>query len=79
MGMLIGIAIIAIVAIAAIVMLSISPQPKEETVKIGILTPLTGSLAEYGYNAKRGIELAAGEINKNGGINGKQIQLFFED
>lgn len=45
------------------------------TIKIGAMGPLTGSLAIYGVTATNGTKLAIDEINKNGGILGKQIEL----
>ena len=52
-------------------------KPKE--IKIGALLPLTGSAAKYGENAKRGIDLAVDEINSEGGIKGRKIQIVYED
>lgn len=46
-----------------------------ETIKIGAMGPLTGALAIYGVSATNGTKLAIEEINKNGGILGKQIEL----
>ena len=46
-----------------------------ETIKIGALGPLTGSVAIYGISATNGLKLAVDEINANGGILGKQIEL----
>ena len=53
--------------------------PETTTVKIGGLAPLTGSLAIYGLTTTNGAELAAKEINANGGINGKQIDYIVLD
>ncbi|MBI5905041.1 MAG: ABC transporter substrate-binding protein [Deltaproteobacteria bacterium] len=50
-----------------------------ETVKVGILLPLTGSQAKFGEIEKRSFEMAAEEINAKGGVNGKKIELLFED
>lgn len=52
-------------------------QPEE--IKIGAIMPLTGDYATYGIAIKRGIELAVEEINNNRGINGKILDLIFED
>jgi branched-chain amino acid transport system substrate-binding protein len=50
-----------------------------ETVKVGVLLPLTGSQAKFGEIEKRSYEMAAEEINGKGGVNGKKIELLFED
>lgn len=53
----------------------------EETgpVKIGWLGPLTGDASPIGEGARIAAEIAAEEINANGGINGRMIELSFED
>ncbi len=51
----------------------------EETIKIGGLGPLTGPLAIYGVTATNGSKLAFEEINKNGGILGKQVEFVLFD
>jgi branched-chain amino acid transport system substrate-binding protein len=48
-------------------------------IKVGVLLPLTGSQAKFGEIEKRSYEMAAGEINAKGGVNGKKIELLFED
>ncbi len=51
----------------------------EDTIKIGMIYPVTGGAAAFGIPAKQGVELAVKEINEKGGINGKQIELIFQD
>jgi branched-chain amino acid transport system substrate-binding protein len=41
--------------------------------KVGIMVPTTGSEANYGKDMENAINLAAGEINKAGGVLGMQI------
>lgn len=50
-----------------------------DTVKVGVFVDLTGQTSSFGQSTKNGIELAVEEINKAGGVNGKQIQLIVED
>ena len=50
-----------------------------ETIKIGCLAPLTGEVSTYGIATANGIKLGVEEINKNGGIGGKQIELMIQD
>src|SRR3972149_2742349 len=47
--------------------------------KGGGVLPLAGSQAEVGESEKRSYEMAAEEINAKGGVNGKKIELLFED
>lgn len=56
-----------------------SETQKEPTVKIGFMGPLTADLPEWGESAKNGALLAIEEINNEGGINGKKIELIIED
>jgi branched-chain amino acid transport system substrate-binding protein len=49
------------------------------TVKIGLNYELSGGAATYGQGLVSGIELAVEEINKNGGVLGKQIELVKTD
>jgi len=50
-----------------------------DTIKVGVLLPLTGSQAKFGEIEKRSYEMAAEEINAKGGIKGMKIELLFED
>ncbi|MFQ5621310.1 MAG: ABC transporter substrate-binding protein, partial [Candidatus Nanoarchaeia archaeon] len=50
-----------------------------ETVKIGVVAPLSGPLGFYGSDMVKGAEFALAEINADGGINGKHVELIFED
>jgi len=54
-------------------------KKKEEVIKIGAILPLTGSAAQWGIPPKNGALLALEEINKNGGIDGKKIELKIRD
>jgi len=47
--------------------------------KIGVVTPLSGTYAALGQQVKWGIELATKEINDAGGIMGRKVELLFED
>ena len=50
-----------------------------ETIKLGGVGPLTGGYANYGLSVQHGAELAAKEINAAGGVNGKQLEVSFQD
>lgn len=56
-----------------------SKAEDEKIIKIGAIGPLTGKASTYGQSVKNGAELLQEEINKSGGINGKEIQFIFED
>jgi branched-chain amino acid transport system substrate-binding protein len=46
---------------------------------VGYYGDLTGRTSNFGQSTKRGVEMAADEINKAGGINSRQIQIISED
>lgn len=53
-----------------------------ETVKVGVLLPLSGSTSYYGGVQLDGIEFCVDYVNKNGGIksmNGAQVELVIQD
>ncbi|HHW57648.1 MAG TPA: ABC transporter substrate-binding protein [Clostridia bacterium] len=50
-----------------------------DVIKIGVNYELSGDVATYGQSSVEGIELAVEQINKAGGINGKQIVLIKYD
>lgn len=50
-----------------------------DTIKIGINMELSGDVSAYGTAEKEGVALAIDEINKNGGILGKKLQLIQKD
>ncbi len=48
-------------------------------VRIGAIYGFTGFANVWSLQARRGIELARDEINASGGINGRQLEIIFED
>ncbi|PIP47957.1 MAG: ABC transporter substrate-binding protein, partial [Deltaproteobacteria bacterium CG23_combo_of_CG06-09_8_20_14_all_51_20] len=51
----------------------------EDTIKVGIVLPLTGDQAKFGEIEKLSFDMALEEINGKGGIKGKKIELVIED
>ncbi|MBU5427049.1 ABC transporter substrate-binding protein [Tissierella pigra] len=49
-------------------------QDNGDTIKVGVNYELSGDVATYGQSLSDGVLLAIEEINKNGGVFGKQIQ-----
>ena len=56
-----------------------APALAADPIKIGVVTPLTGTYAPIGQQVRWGLELAAREINAAGGILGRPVELLFED
>jgi branched-chain amino acid transport system substrate-binding protein len=51
----------------------------QDTVKIGVILPLTGSQAAFGEALKNGYLIALDEINAKGGVLGKKVELDIYD
>ena len=49
------------------------------TIKIGVVSELTGPNASYGTSVVKGMKLAVKEINDKGGVDGKKIELAVAD
>ena len=54
-------------------------KAQTDKIRIGHLTPLTGFLGPLGEYGTMGIKQAVDEVNKAGGILGRQIELISED
>src|SRR3989344_3957989 len=54
-------------------------QATTETVKLGLMLPLSGDATAYGNPIRTAAFIAADEINAKGGINGKMIEFVTED
>ena len=65
--------------VAMIVGLGYMTGIADAQVKIGAAEALTGNAAQYGTPIRKGLELALGEINGSGGINGQKMELLVED
>lgn len=50
-----------------------------DTIKLGVAGAHSGDLASYGIPTVRATQFVVDEYNKNGGINGKKIELLVED
>ncbi|OGP90010.1 MAG: hypothetical protein A2156_01425 [Deltaproteobacteria bacterium RBG_16_48_10] len=55
------------------------PADSADTIKIGAVAPYTGSNAYTGTMLLNGYKLAVEEINKAGGVIGRQLDLHYED
>ena len=50
-----------------------------ESIKLGVAGAHSGDLASYGIPSIRAAELVVKDVNKNGGLLGRKIELFVED
>ena len=49
------------------------------TIKIGLISSLSGPVGVYGKSVKNGVSIAINAINASGGINGQKVQLITYD
>jgi branched-chain amino acid transport system substrate-binding protein len=63
----------------AVALLTSAAVHSQETIKIGLVQPLTGSVAYNGLADVNGSKLAVEERNKAGGVLGKKVELVIED
>ncbi len=75
------ITILILVIIALFVLLNFDKEQKiiDKPIKIGAPTSLTGVAAAFGEMAQMGMEMAVEEINADGGINDRPVELYIED
>ncbi len=71
--------IIGIIVAAIIIGFALKKPVSTGEIKIGFFGPLSGDTAAYGEPALRGLAMAVEEINKNGGIDGKEVAIISED
>ena len=70
---------LALMLAAAMLLSLCAPALAEDTIKIGGMAPLTGPYAVYGNAVKNGANLYVAQLNEAGGINGKKVELLWED
>lgn len=68
-----------ILAIVLIFTFGASQSVAADSIKVGIILPLTGKLAKFGEIENKSFLMALDEINAAGGVNGKKIELIIED
>jgi branched-chain amino acid transport system substrate-binding protein len=56
-----------------------TPAMAQQTIKIGVSGPFTGGSSSMGVSMRDGVRLAVAEVNKAGGVLGKQIQIVERD
>jgi branched-chain amino acid transport system substrate-binding protein len=74
--------VVAVIILAGIYY-GVSKKPTaptiKEPIKIGVIAPLSGEMANWGESMKGGIEIAVDELNSTGGIDGRRIEIILED
>jgi branched-chain amino acid transport system substrate-binding protein len=69
----------SILALTMVIACSLGEAEAAETIKIGLLAPLTGFAAADGLSVKNSVDLAVEKVNKEGGLLGKKVELVTYD
>jgi len=65
--------------LSSLALLSCNADQQAEEILIGEYGSLTGAEASFGISTRNGIDLAIEEVNKTGGVLGKQVRVIVED
>jgi branched-chain amino acid transport system substrate-binding protein len=68
-----------VMAAALATLVTGAAHAQSDPIRIGVVTPLTGTYAGIGQQVRWGIDLAVREINAKGGILGRKIETIYED
>ncbi len=63
----------------ALALLASAAASAQTAIRIGVVTPLSGTYAGIGQQVKWGLDLAAAQINAGGGVMGRKLELLYED
>src|SRR5499426_1509430 len=64
---------------AALLLLAAAPAWAQQTIKVGLVTALSGQSARAGEAITRGMVIAIDEINAKGGVLGQKLELVRRD
>src|SRR5215510_1986120 len=65
--------------LVALALLAAAPAWAQQTIKIGLVTALSGQSARAGEAITRGLQVAIDEINARGGVLGRKLELVRRD
>lgn len=69
---------LAVLCVFVVLCLAVSGV-SAETIKLGVAGPHSGDLAPYGIPSMRAAQLVVKQINEQGGVLGKQVELLVQD
>ena len=71
--------VVIVVVILGIFWFGKTGNKKSGSINLGFIGPLTGDAANIGQNAKAAVEVAIEEVNAAGGVDGKTLNVIYED
>jgi branched-chain amino acid transport system substrate-binding protein len=72
-------ALAAAASLSALGAFTLASAQGTEPIKIGVLIALSGPAAAYGAEERRAVEAVIGQVNAQGGIKGRKIELVVRD
>lgn len=75
--LLAGLATISVVALAGCA--AEEPSSSDQPIKLGLVTSLTGNFSTLGEGNLAGAQAAVAQLNADGGIDGRQVELVVKD
>lgn len=73
------IGIVVVLIIIAGIWYSLVEKPEESAIKVGFIGHLSGDHTDYSVPMKNAVQLAVEQINENGGIDGRKVEVIYED
>ncbi len=72
---------LAAAALATVAAHAMAQEPgvTDETIKIGIFSPLSGNAMAYGFDVINAAKMYYDKVNKDGGVHGRKLELVIED
>lgn len=71
--------LLSLMVVLAILLSMFTTVLAEEVIKIGGIGVLSGDYSKYGWAVREGVDLYVKQVNEAGGINGKQVEMLWED
>ena len=75
MRKLVSLILVLMLALSVAVFSGCAKEKEPEGITIGVISPNTGALAEYGMAVVNAVNLAVSEINADGGVLGQQLSI----
>jgi branched-chain amino acid transport system substrate-binding protein len=70
---------VSLIVVVGLLLTGVLPVYGAETIKVGLIAPLTGNIATFGQSVDKAARMAVDEINEKGGVLGAKIELIVED
>ncbi len=71
--------VVIVILLVLLIITQTKQSASDKTIKIGFIGALSGNASALGIPPKQAIEIAVQDINDNGGIGGKKLEIVYED